>query len=812
MANTVGTLLVELRANTDLFRRGMEDARRLSFDSAENIVGSLKKVSDQITRVKFDNLTNSIKSLEKVGGIMTGVAVGVTTAVVALTAHTAEQVEQMGRLAQSYGLSVETISGLRVAAKMADMDLETLTMGFGRLSRSAAMVAQSGRETGGAFERIGVRVTDANGRLRPMNDLLLDVADRFSKMEDGTTKTALAMQIFGRSGATLIPFFNRGKSDIQELIALSNTLGLTWSEKDAVAAERLGDAIKLQELKMMALKEQLAMGLLPKLSELSNAFIKVDVSGNSAARNLGSGIGDALIWLTKRASDAATGFELLWMAFEKANNTRKAWNPLLKYSFQQRDIDNYWIDRRMEDALNRNNAFKNAVDEPYKPPVSAPRVAPPSLAGGGVAPDSGKVAEDKTFENFARLSERTRGLLNSADGDRYATQISNVTQQIAQLQQFLNERPGQFWPVVIDQINELRDTAAKLSGQRLAELQQKSRGEIAGILGANTTAVPRVSGEVQVQAESLRLQQDVNEQNRIAAELYSQTRTAGERWAQELTKLNFLKQTLGEDTYNRTLQQAKDNLSAAFDPQVRYNQALREYNSLLQRGALTPTAAREWRRQLTQMELDTNRSWKGISQAIASSSSSALDGWIRGTQTFGQAWAHAWQGIIITTASGVQQTLMQMALLTLAGKANAAKEILTDAKVSASHAFKWVMASVPFPANAILAPIAAGTAFAANLAFASAANGWDKVPRDQFAMVHKNEMVLSAPIAGVIRELPQMVQSSRGGSEPTNVPPMRLGDIHIHGAQDPDAVANKVRKVVLTDVKNYFKSNGVNLG
>jgi hypothetical protein len=37
-------------------------------------------------------------------------------------------------------------------------------------------------------------------------DLLLDVAGKFSAMENGTMKTALAMQLFGRSGATLIPF------------------------------------------------------------------------------------------------------------------------------------------------------------------------------------------------------------------------------------------------------------------------------------------------------------------------------------------------------------------------------------------------------------------------------------------------------------------------------------------------------------------------------------------------------------------------------------------------------------------------------
>jgi hypothetical protein len=45
------------------------------------------------------------------------------------------------------------------------------------------------------------------------------------------------------------------------------------------------------------------------------------------------------------------------------------------------------------------------------------------------------------------------------------------------------------------------------------------------------------------------------------------------------------------------------------------------------------------------------------------------------------------------------------------------KKELMDAKAAAKSAFKWVMQDVPFPVNAVLAPIAAAGAFAGVMAF-----------------------------------------------------------------------------------------------
>ena len=60
-----------------------------------------------------------------------------------------------------------------------------------------------------AFKALGISVKDNEGNLRSSEEVFLDVADKFSKMEDGAGKTTLAIKLFGKSGADLIPLLNQ---------------------------------------------------------------------------------------------------------------------------------------------------------------------------------------------------------------------------------------------------------------------------------------------------------------------------------------------------------------------------------------------------------------------------------------------------------------------------------------------------------------------------------------------------------------------------------------------------------------------------
>ena len=90
-------------------------------------------------------------------------------------------------------------------------------------------------------------------------------------------------------------------------------------------------------------------------------------------------------------------------------------------------------------------------------------------------------------------------------------------------------------------------------------------------------------------------------------------------------------------------------------------------------------------------------------------------------------------------------------------------QVMTQAKSAAAGAWNATV-GIPF-IGPVLAPIAAAASFTGVMAFAE--GGWDRVPSDQVAMIHKNEMVLPANIAEPVRQM-----AARGGGG---------GDVHFHG-------------------------------
>jgi hypothetical protein len=184
----------------------------------------------------------------------------------------AEFGEQLEIASKKTGMEVEELSALQYAANLSDVSVGELTVGLQRLARGMEEAEKSTGPAFEAFRALGVRATDAEGRLRPMHDVLLDLAARFQSMEDGAGKTALAMDLFGRSGANLIPLLNQGSEGITELEQKARELGVTMGEEGVSEAMRYVRTMKEFHAEMDALERTIAIDVMPVLTTLAKWF------------------------------------------------------------------------------------------------------------------------------------------------------------------------------------------------------------------------------------------------------------------------------------------------------------------------------------------------------------------------------------------------------------------------------------------------------------------------------------------------------------------------------------------------------------
>lgn len=211
-----------------------------------------------------------------------------------------DHADALSKNAQKAGVTTESLSRLAYAADFADVSMEGLTSGLTKLSKSMADSIITKTSTSAlAFKALGISVTDANGKLRNSDVVFSEISDRFSRMNDGATKTSLAMAIFGKSGAELIPLLNSGSAELKRMADEADRLGITLSTKTGKDAERFNDTLTLIGKVLQGVVNQVTEAALPALQSLAQTL--ADPAFAQAAKEFAATMVGALKLITDAA-------------------------------------------------------------------------------------------------------------------------------------------------------------------------------------------------------------------------------------------------------------------------------------------------------------------------------------------------------------------------------------------------------------------------------------------------------------------------------------------------------------------------------
>ncbi len=147
--------------------------------------------------------------------------------------------DDIAKAAKRTGFAVESVSALKFAADQSGTSFETIERATKGLAKNL-LESEGGGGITETLSRLGLSV--AQLRAQKPEQQFLTIADALSKVSDPSLKAALAMDIFGKSGAELIPLLDEGKTGITALVAEARKLGVVMSADDAKAAEELNDA------------------------------------------------------------------------------------------------------------------------------------------------------------------------------------------------------------------------------------------------------------------------------------------------------------------------------------------------------------------------------------------------------------------------------------------------------------------------------------------------------------------------------------------------------------------------------------------
>lgn len=250
------------------------------------------------TKAMFASASRSFDGLKsQAATVQTGVAAA-TGAVAGLLAlfqgkGAIDMLDRLDDLQEKTGISAEKLSELRFAGEAVGTPFEVLAGGVGRLSKLMAEAADGNKEATSTFRALNVEVKNADGTLRSNDEVLSDLADRFSSYADGAEKSALAQRVFGKSGAEMIPFLNQGREGIEKLRQEAEQLGAIYGGALAKDAADFND--NLTKLKLSSEAAAISVGgpLLSSLVSITGQILEAKKEAgllNAILIALGGGI------------------------------------------------------------------------------------------------------------------------------------------------------------------------------------------------------------------------------------------------------------------------------------------------------------------------------------------------------------------------------------------------------------------------------------------------------------------------------------------------------------------------------------------
>lgn len=290
----------------------------------DKIAAGLKRAQRQLEAFGNSVRTAGANLLKLGGGALAGL-----TGAAKLFAHTGAALTAMS---QRLGMGVVGLQRLQFVANNTNVDVEALGKGLTKLAKNLAEANVPSSALRQSLAQVGISVSDLLA-LSPAERLVC-LADVFVDIQSDARRAALALELFGRGGAALLPMLMRGGGALEVLGARFDRLGLALSGPAVSAADmfehELGDlwtalkrvAIAIGEAVSPALRKYTALATdaavkTRQWAEAHREWAQTMLTAAAAVTALAA----SLLGLGIAASGVATalrGLATLWLAVKGA--------------------------------------------------------------------------------------------------------------------------------------------------------------------------------------------------------------------------------------------------------------------------------------------------------------------------------------------------------------------------------------------------------------------------------------------------------------------------------------------------------------
>lgn len=257
-------------------------------------VGAAAEKSQQ----KTDRVASSIGRV--VGSLKTYAvalaAVFGARAVLSSIDQTVEKLDGLEAKATELGLTFQELSGGQYLAKLVgNINPDEFAASLGTLTKAAGLFARTGGgRAAESFKALGIEARGADGKVKPMSQLLPELSQRFAAIENTTERASLGARLFGDNAAAMTRVLAEGPERIRAWLAEAQKLGAVFSNEQVQAAANYRDALDRINFAWTGVKAGIIAQFGNSAARLLNQAASVVASLPDIFGNLARTVSDAL--------------------------------------------------------------------------------------------------------------------------------------------------------------------------------------------------------------------------------------------------------------------------------------------------------------------------------------------------------------------------------------------------------------------------------------------------------------------------------------------------------------------------------------
>jgi chromosome segregation ATPase len=220
--------------------RYLDEAQKSTDKCAKSIDEYGKEVKDA---AEESNLLAKIFAGGFFANIATQALSWVTSKIKELASAAFDTADELMKMSDVTGRSVEELQQLQYVADDVGVSLETITSAQTRFTRAMGDAQRGSERQVEAFRKLNIEYKNSDGSLRSSTEVMYEAFDALSKIGNETERDAVALELFGRSAMELNPLIKAGSDGLKKLADEAKRSGAVMSEDAVEALDAFGDAV-----------------------------------------------------------------------------------------------------------------------------------------------------------------------------------------------------------------------------------------------------------------------------------------------------------------------------------------------------------------------------------------------------------------------------------------------------------------------------------------------------------------------------------------------------------------------------------------